>query len=149
MIIYIKGVLGLSSSHNGIKNNGSNNKFILVVDDEYDIANLAKQSLQKNGTKVSIFTDPVMALEEFKINCTTCGLILSDIRMPGMNGYEFVKKAKEIDKQVKVVLMSAFEIQEEEFHNMLPDIKVEAFLQKPFSRQQLNDLVQKTGYLRN
>jgi len=53
-----------------------------------------------------------MALEDFKTNCTTCGLILSDISMPGMNGYEFVKKAKEIDKQVKVVLMSAFEIED-------------------------------------
>jgi two-component SAPR family response regulator len=52
-----------------------------------------------------------------------------------------VKKAKEIDKQVKVVLMSAFEINEKEFHNLLPDIKVDAFLQKPFSIQQLNNVV--------
>jgi YesN/AraC family two-component response regulator len=51
-----------------------------------------------------------MALEDFKANGKTCSLILSDIRMPGMNGYEFVKKAKEIDKQVEVILMSAFEI---------------------------------------
>jgi len=62
-----------------------------------------------------------------------------------MNGYEFVKKAKEIDKQVKVALMSAFEIEDSEFHNMLPEVKVDAFLQKSFSIQQLNDLVQKTG----
>jgi two-component SAPR family response regulator len=65
--------------------------------------------------------------------------------MPGMNGYEFVKKAKEIDRQVKVVLMSAFEIEDREFHNMLPDIKVNGFIQKPFSTQQLNNIVQKTG----
>jgi two-component system response regulator (stage 0 sporulation protein F) len=135
-------VLELSSGQNDINNN---NKFILVVDDEYDVANLVKQSLQKNGTKVSVFTDPVIALEDFKTNCTTCGLILSDIRMPGMNGYEFVKKAKEIDRQVKVVLMSAFEIEDREFHNMLPDIKVNGFIQKPFSTQQLNNIVQKTG----
>jgi two-component SAPR family response regulator len=63
--------------------------------------------------------------------------------MPGINGYEFVKKAKEIDKQVKVVLMSAFEINDKEFHNLLPDIKVDAFLQKPFSIQQLNNVVEK------
>jgi YesN/AraC family two-component response regulator len=56
-------------------------------------------------------------------------MILSDIRMPGINGYELIKKAKEIDKQVKIVLMSAFEINEREFHNLLPDIKVDAFLQ--------------------
>ena len=68
-------------------------------------------------------------------------MILSDIRMPGMNGYELIKKAKEIDKQVNVVLMTAFEINDKEFHNLLPDIKVDALLQKPFSIQQLNNAI--------
>jgi two-component SAPR family response regulator len=104
----------------------------LVVDDEYDLVNLIKQSLQMNRRKVSGFADPIMALEHFKVNHKNCGLIISDIRMPRMNGYELVKKAKEIDKQIKVILMSAFEINEREFHNVLPDIKVDAFLQKPF-----------------
>ncbi|HZC21294.1 MAG TPA: hypothetical protein VE223_06590, partial [Nitrososphaeraceae archaeon] len=57
--------------------------------------------------------------------------------------YEFVKHAKNIDSQVKVILMSAFEIQEKEFHNMLPDTMVDGFLQKPFSIGQLNDMVEK------
>ena len=78
-----------------------------------------------------------------KINCKDYTMILSDIRMPGMNGYELIRKAKEIHKQVKVVLMSAFEINDKEFHNLLPDIKVDAFLQKPFHIQQLNDIVEK------
>jgi two-component SAPR family response regulator len=60
-----------------------------------------------------------------------------------MNGYELIRKAKEIDKQVKVALMTAFEIQDKEFHNLLPDIKVDSFLQKPFSIQQLNDVINK------
>ena len=121
----------------------NNDKSIVIVDDEYDVANLIKQSLQMNRRKVYVFTDPVMALEDFKVNCKTCSVILSDIRMPGINGYELIKKAKEIDKQVKVVLMSAFEINEKEFHNLLPDIKIDAFLQKPFSIQQLNNVVEK------
>jgi YesN/AraC family two-component response regulator len=76
-----------------------------------------QEDLHGDGFQVSAFTDTFMALEDFKTNCNTCSIILSDIRMPGMNGYEFVKKAKEIDKQVKVVLMSAFEIDDNEFHN--------------------------------
>ena len=136
-------MLSLNSNCNDFKNSNNNNKSVLVVDDEHDIVNLIKQSLQINGLKVSLFTDPVMALEDFKANCKTCSLILSDIRMPGINGYEFVKKAKEIDEQVKVVLMSAFEINDKEFHNMLPDIKVDGFLQKPFSIQQLNNVIEK------
>jgi two-component SAPR family response regulator len=133
-------MLDLHRDHSSTKE--YDHSLILVVDDEYDIVNLIKQSLQKNGRKVSSFTDPVMALEDFKINCKNCSLILSDIRMPGMNGYELIRKAKEIDKQVKVVLMTAFEIQDKEFHNMLPDIKVDGFLQKPFSIQQLNNVVE-------
>ena len=70
-------------------------------------------------------------------------LMLLDIGLPKMNGYELIKKAKEIDKQVKVVLMSAFEINNEEFHNMLSDIKVDGFLQKPFSMWKLNDVIEK------
>ena len=116
---------------------------ILLIDDDIDISKLVEESLLRSRFKVSAFTDPIMALEDFKVNCKTCSLILSDIRMPGMNGYEFVKKAKEIDKQVKVVLMTAFEIQDKEFHNLLPDIKVDGFLQKPFQMQQLNELIDK------
>jgi two-component SAPR family response regulator len=131
----------MSSYSNLDKSN--NDKSILIVDDECDVANLIKQSLQTNRRKVSVFTDAVMALEDFRMNCKTCSVILSDIRMPGINGYEFIRKVKEIDKQVKVILMSAFEIQDKEFHNVLPDIKVDAFLQKPFSLQRLNDVIEK------
>ena len=127
----------------GQKDQPSENKYILAVDDDSDIVAMIGQALQLNGFKVSAFTDPAMALEDFKRNCKDCGLILSDIRMPEMNGYELIRKAKEIDKEVKVVLMSAFEINDGEFHNMLPDIKVEAFLQKPFSIGQLNDAIRK------
>ena len=134
----------MNTNQSGFKNSNSK-KSVLVVDDEPDIVNLINESLQKNGQKVSVFTDPAMALEDFRANCKTCSVILSDIRMPGINGYEFVKKAKEIDKQVKVVLMSAFEINDKEFHNLLPDIKVDAFLQKPFSIQQLKNVVEKIG----
>jgi DNA-binding NtrC family response regulator len=83
---------------------------ILIVDDNFDIVRLMERGLKEHGFNVSAFTDPIRAVEDFKVNCKDCSLILSDIRMPGMNGYEFVKKAKEIDKQLKTILMSAFEI---------------------------------------
>jgi len=118
-------------------------KYILAVDDDSDIVTLIEQVLQRHRFKVSAFTDPAMALEDFKVNCKDCSLILSDIRMPGMNGYEFVRKLKEIDNQIKVILMTAFEINDREFHNLLPDIKIDAFLQKPFHMQQLNEVIEK------
>ena len=48
--------------------------------------------------------------------------VISDIRMPGMNGYEFVKEVKKINPKVNVLLMTAFEIEDNEFHNILPSI---------------------------
>ena len=128
-----------------MKGHASKNKYVLAVDDDSDIVTMVEKGLQTHGFKVSAFTDPAMALEQFKVNCKDYTMILSDIRMPGMNGYELIKKAKEIHKQVKIVLMSAFEINEMEFHNILPDIKVDAFLQKPFHIQQLNEVVEKTS----
>ena len=123
-----------------------NNKSILAVDDESAIVDIIKQSLQRQKFKVCAFTDPFKALAHFNSASKEDyhHIILSDIRMPGMNGYEFVRKIKESNPKVKIMLMSAFEIQEKEFHNILPDIKVDAFLQKPFSIQQLNNVVEKT-----
>ena len=120
-----------------------NNKSILAVDDENAIVDIIKQSLQRQEFKVCTFTDPFKALAHF--NSTSKedyhDIVLSDIRMPSMNGYEFVRKVKERDPKVKVVLMSAFEINEKEFHNLLPDVKVDAFLQKPFSLESLRNIV--------
>ena len=56
---------------------------ILVLDDDFDLASLIKQILQKHGFKnVVAFTDPLLALEHFKINHKDYSLIVSDIRMP-------------------------------------------------------------------
>jgi DNA-binding response OmpR family regulator len=119
------------------------NKSILAVDDELDLVNLIKLSLDMNGFKVCTFTDALAALQHFNANSRYYDIVISDIRMPGMNGYEFIKHLKNINPKVKIVLMSAFEINNKEFHNLLPDIKVDAFLQKPFHIQQLNDVMKK------
>jgi two-component system response regulator YesN len=120
-------------------------KSILAVDDESAILDIIKHYLQRQEFKVCTFTDPFKALSHFNLDSTEDyhDKVLSNIRMPMMNGYEFVKKAKEIDKQVNEVLISAFEINDEEFHNALSDINVDAFLQKPFSMWKLNDVIEK------
>jgi len=121
----------------------SSSKSILAIDDEYDIVNLIQESLQRHKFKVCTFTEPPAALEHFISHSKDYGIVICDIRMPGMNGYEFVKQVKKSNPQVKVILMSAFEINAKEFHNLLPDVEVDAFLQKPFSIGQLNDVTQK------
>jgi len=63
--------------------------------------------------------------------------------MPNMNGYEFVKQVKKINPKINVILMTAtaFEIEDKEFHSILPSIKIDSFLQKPFSMSKLNDVL--------
>jgi len=80
--------VAVSNTHNIT----SNNKSILALDDEFDIVTLIKLSLQKYGYIVSAFTDPF--LEYLNSSFRDCSIVISDIRMPGMNGYEFVKKNK-------------------------------------------------------
>ena len=114
---------------------------LLVVDDDCDIASLIKFSLENMGFSVSSFTDPLLALEEFRKKPSDYELVISDVRMPNMNGYEFVKQVKKISPKVNVILMIAFEIEDKEFHSILPSIKIDGFLQKPFSMSKLNDVL--------
>lgn len=81
-------------------------KSILAVDDELDIVNSIKRSLDMNGFKGCTFTDALAALEHFKSNSRYYDIVISDIRMPGMNGCEFIKHVKNINPKVKAVLMS-------------------------------------------
>ena len=71
-------------------------KSILLVDDEFDITTVLRQGLEKQGFRVFGFTDPLLALEHFQINSDQYGLVISDLRMPAMNGYEFIKNIKKI-----------------------------------------------------
>jgi PleD family two-component response regulator len=79
-----------------------NNKSILAVDDENAIVDIIKQSLQRQEFKVCTFTDPFKALTHFNSASKEDyhHIVLSDIRMPGMNGYEFKKdKRKRSESQ--------------------------------------------------
>jgi two-component system, cell cycle response regulator CpdR len=122
----------------------ANNKCILIVDDEYDILNLLKQWLQLDGFNVCTFADPLMALEHFNSNFKHYSVVISDIMMPGINGYEFVRKVKRSSHQVKIILMSSLEMeQDSELSTVLPDLDVWGFIQKPFSLDMLrNTMVQ-------
>jgi DNA-binding NtrC family response regulator len=64
----------------------ADNDWILIVNDEFDIISIFRQGLMKKGFSVFGFTDPLLALEHFQLNQEKYGLVISDLRMPGMNG---------------------------------------------------------------
>ena len=103
---------------------------ILLVDDEPDIINTIKRWLQADGFRVYGFADPLQALQYFQNNCDQIDLVLADIRMQKMNGFELVKKIKAIRPETKVVLMTALEFTED-MSEILPSIKIDGFMLKP------------------
>jgi two-component SAPR family response regulator len=115
---------------------------VMVLDDDFDLATLVKQILQKDGfNNVFSFTDPLLALEHFRTNQKDYSLIISDIRMPTMNGFEFVREARKINPKVKIVLMTAFEINDKEFARVLPKPKIDGLICKPASSKQILSIV--------
>jgi DNA-binding NtrC family response regulator len=120
-----------------------NTSSILVLGDDFDINTLIKLALQKRGYLVFGFTDPLLALEHFKINHSTYSLVITDLRMPVMNGFEFVRQVKKMNSKIKVLLMTAFEIDQMEFTKILPKPKIDGFIQKPISMKKMNGIIDK------
>jgi DNA-binding NtrC family response regulator len=143
IIVMVVGLL-LSFKKQDEKEDNINDKplaNLLVVDDDADIAHVLKQGLLKNGFLVSAFTDPEEALKSFQSNSEDYCLMLSDIRMPGMSGIRLARKVKEINPNVKVVLMTSFEINDNEFSKVFPSTQVDGFVQKPVGIKNLTNQI--------
>lgn len=105
---------------------------LIIVDDETDILAVLKSGIERNmNCEVVAFSDAAKALDHFRKNCDACDMVISDVRMRDMNGFEFVRRVKEIKPGVKVMLMTAFEIRQPEFEKVLPSTKIDGFIQKP------------------
>jgi DNA-binding NtrC family response regulator len=110
---------------------------LLVVDDDADIVQVLKMGLVRNRFLVEAFTNPEEALQSFKSNAESYCLLLSDMSMPSLSGIQLARKVKEIHPNVRVVLMTAFEIRDEEFSKVFPSTNVDGFVQKPISIREL------------
>lgn len=114
---------------------------VLIIDDEKDITSSLKIGLSHKGFKVDTFNDPVQALSLYKPG--SYDLIILDIRMPKMSGFEFFREVKKVDKTVKICFLTAFEVYTDEFKRLFPDMKVEGFLRKPIAIAELASQIQK------
>lgn len=113
-------------------------RLVAIVDDEKDITVLFSDALQKiKGVCVLTFTDPKIALEHFKANNADYVVLLSDFRMPELNGIDLINKIKDSNPSVRTILMTAFEINDEVFKDYTKKEIINAFLQKPISLDNL------------
>ncbi|MDW0281365.1 MAG: response regulator [Nitrososphaeraceae archaeon] len=113
---------------------------VMVVDDERDILRIIKRDLEANNNTftVDIFSSSEQALQAFEGHPKDYyDLILTDIRMPKMNGFELYRRIKEKNPAMKIAFITAFEINREEFNKVLPSIDVKDFIIKPISMSDL------------
>jgi DNA-binding NtrC family response regulator len=109
-------------------------KLILLVDDDSDIVNLFKELLENKNYEVIGFTNPLEALKNYKTNWDQYGLVISDILMPGMTGFDLLKNIKKIDATISFFLMSAYDAIN---FSELEGIKIDGFIQKPIRIKEL------------
>jgi len=114
---------------------------ILAVDDEGDILEIIKRYLELNDFEVQTYTDPRRALAEYMPR--VYDLVILDIRMPGMDGFELYKKIRDLDSKVKICFLSAFETYRERFRESFPELEeVKCYIKKPISATELVKRVQ-------
>ena len=115
---------------------------ILLVDDEPDVVYLVKRGLERNGFEVDGYTDPLLALQDFKGGVYS--LLLLDIKMPKINGIEFFRRVEKEDDKVKVCFFSASEYLtsnvKDKFYNS-PDKFL--FISKPISIPEMTRQIKK------
>jgi len=123
-------------------------KNILVVDDELDVIYTIKNMLEDNGFQIDSFNDPLTALKSYRSNFYD--LVILDIKMPKMDGFELYIKIREIDPKVKICFLTASEMYYEKFRKTRSEfgkiIEEECFIQKPIKNE---DLIRKLTSIMN
>lgn len=115
-------------------------KIVSIVDDEIDITKLFQYAISASieGVSVITFNDPVIALEHFADNKKNYALVISDLRMANLNGLELLKKVKQLNPSVRTILISAYEVDEDQvFQNYMKQGIINQFVKKPIGLPEL------------
>jgi two-component system, OmpR family, response regulator ChvI len=104
---------------------------ILIVDDDYDLALTLKVGLEESGYTVDLFTEPKKLIHEFRPGVYS--LLLVDVRMPGMTGFELFEILRKQDDHFRICFITAFEQYYNSIGEFFPKLDVDCFLKKPLS----------------
>ena len=110
------------------------------MDDETDITKLFQYAISASihGVSVITFNDPIIALEHFTDNKKKYSLVISDLRMPNLNGLELLKKVKQLKPSVRTILISAYEVDEDQvFQDYMKQGIINLFVKKPIGLPEL------------
>ena len=120
----------------------NNNKHIMIVDDEEGVLTRLKHILEQGGRYIlDAFASPHAALERFRQSPAEYDIVISAAKMQGMTGFELARAVRSARPQVRIILMTPFEIDSWEFGKVMPSTKVDAFITKPVSTAALCSIV--------
>jgi CheY-like chemotaxis protein len=124
------------TSHSRINSSATDDRRILIVDDDIDIGRFFKLALERAGFITEFSNNPISALTNFRQG--TYDLLLLDINMPQMTGFELYDKISQIDGEVKVCFITAFEEYYSEFKTEFPHLnELECYIKKPVGMDNL------------
>jgi DNA-binding response OmpR family regulator len=116
--------------------NTANNARIMLVDDEPDINAALSVVLKRAGYNIDTFDNPFIALEKLKPGFY--GLIILDVKMPQMDGFELYREIKKVDRKAKICFLTASELYYENFRKeKFAALDKELFIIKPISNAEL------------
>ena len=123
-------------------------KKILLVDDEPDVTYTIQKILEDHGFKVDSFNDPILVLNNYK--AYFYDLVILDIKMPNMDGFELYLKIREMDPKVKICFLTVIATFNEDFRKtrlaLGKTISEDYFIQKPV---EMDDLLKKLTSIMN
>ena len=116
----------------------------MLVDDEQDVVLSITANLERDGFTVDGFTDPKLALRNFMKG--KYDMVIIDIRMPEMDGFELYEKLEQIEQGVKVCFITAFEFNYLALREIYPSLNFGSFIRKPIEPDELlNRIKQELG----
>lgn len=123
------------------------NKIVSIVDDELKTAQSFHSALCTiKGINVFEFTDPVKALQHLKLNNKDYAVMISDLRMPVINGVQLLKTVKDLNPLARTILMTAYDIDDSLIQEYTKNEIINSFLKKPIELNQLLSEVNKQIY---
>jgi DNA-binding NtrC family response regulator len=121
----------------------TNNRIVCIVDDDASTILFFYEALKRiSGITIVTFTDPFLALEHFQEYDYAYVLVISDFKMPGLDGMELLKNIKDSNNFVRTILITAFKIDDKIFQEYTKMKIINGFLQKPIG---LHDLIKEVN----
>jgi DNA-binding response OmpR family regulator len=132
----------MGQQYRNLENKADNHrkKRILFVNDDADTAAVMKTGLNRHGFEVDSFVDSKLALQHFKAGLYD--LLLLDVLMKGLDGFELYNKMRKIDENIQICFISASNTFYEKYKSLYPEIQKECFIQKPIRIKELANTIE-------